>query len=143
MRSFYSPLAISAPFYGYLKLLKLHRTGRSRNKDVRSGNRTQDLLHEGRALTDCAILAPGRTFTIVFVWTGSQDYVCLALRTNQITGSVEFPRTHTKHFSCCSSVLYFSLFQYAKQLEEEIEYLKVIYRFLWCQILFHNLLGCD
>ena len=44
-------------FYGYLKLLKLHRTERSRNKDVRSGNRTQDLLHEGRALTDCAILA--------------------------------------------------------------------------------------
>ena len=58
MCSFYSPLAVSAPFYGYLKLLKLHRTERSRNKDVRSGNRTQDLLHEGRALTDCAILAP-------------------------------------------------------------------------------------
>ena len=57
MRSFYSPLAISAPFYGNLKLLKLHRTERSRNKEGRSGNRTQDLLHEGRALTDCAILA--------------------------------------------------------------------------------------
>ena len=62
MRSFYSPLAISAPFYGYLKLLKLHRTERSRNKDVRSGNRTQDLLHEGRALTDCAILASINTY---------------------------------------------------------------------------------
>ena len=57
MRSFYSPLGISAPFYGYLKLLKLHRTERSRIKDVRSENRTQDLLHEARALTDCAILA--------------------------------------------------------------------------------------
>ena len=32
------PLSISAPFYGYLKLLKLHRTERSRNKDVRPGN---------------------------------------------------------------------------------------------------------
>ena len=57
VRSFYSPLAISAPFYGYLKLLKLHRTERSRNKDVTSGNRTQDLLQQGRALTDCAIQA--------------------------------------------------------------------------------------
>ena len=58
MHSFYSPLAVSAPFYGYLKLLKLHRTERSRNKDVRSGNQTQDFLHQGRTLTDCAILAP-------------------------------------------------------------------------------------
>ena len=58
MGSFYSPLAISAPFYGYLNLLKLHRTERSRNKDVRSGNQNQDLLHQGPALTNCAILAP-------------------------------------------------------------------------------------
>ena len=64
MRSFYSSLAISAPFYGYLKLLKLHRTERSCNKDVRSGNRTQNLLHEGRALTDCAILAPPNVYEV-------------------------------------------------------------------------------
>lgn len=31
---------------------------RSQNQDARSGNRTQDLLHQGRTLTDCAILAP-------------------------------------------------------------------------------------
>ena len=31
---------------------------RSRNKDERAWNRTQVLLHQGRALTDCAILAP-------------------------------------------------------------------------------------
>ena len=54
-------------FYGYLKLLKLHRTERSRNKDVRSGNRTQDLLHEGRALTDCAILAPSNLTAIIII----------------------------------------------------------------------------
>ena len=30
MRSFYSPFAISAPFYGYLKLLKLHRGKKSK-----------------------------------------------------------------------------------------------------------------
>ena len=64
MRSFFSPLAISAQFYGYLKLLELHRTERSQNKDVRSGNRTQDLLHQGRALTDCAILAPGNIVSV-------------------------------------------------------------------------------
>ena len=29
---------------------------------MRSGNRTQDLLHEGRALTDCAILASINTY---------------------------------------------------------------------------------
>ena len=39
-------------------ILKLHRTERGRNKDMRSGNRTQDLLHQGRALTDSAILVP-------------------------------------------------------------------------------------
>ena len=32
--------------------------GRSRNRDVRSGDRTRDLLHQGRALTACATLAP-------------------------------------------------------------------------------------
>ena len=58
VRLIYSPLSISAPFYGYLKLLKLHWKERSRNKDVRSGNQTQDLLHQGREPTDCAILAP-------------------------------------------------------------------------------------
>ena len=58
MHSFCSPLSISAPFYGYLKLLKLRRMVRSRSKDVWSGNRTWDLLHKGRALTDCVILAP-------------------------------------------------------------------------------------
>ena len=58
MRSSYTSLSISAPFYGYLKLLKLHRTERSRSKDVKWVDRTWDLLHKGRALTDCAILAP-------------------------------------------------------------------------------------
>ena len=64
MRSFYSPLSISAPFYGYFKV---HKTERSRNKDVRSGNRTQDLLHQGRALTDCAICAPNNVFLFSFL----------------------------------------------------------------------------
>ena len=50
MRSFYSPLSISAP--------RKHWKERSRNKYARSGDRTRDLLHDGRALTDCAILAP-------------------------------------------------------------------------------------
>ena len=58
VRSVCSPFSLSAPFYGYLRLLKLHRMERSRSKDVWSGNRTWDLLHKGRALTDCAILAP-------------------------------------------------------------------------------------
>ena len=49
---------IGAPFYGYLKLLKLHRAERSQSKDVRSEDRTWDLLHKGRALTDCAIISP-------------------------------------------------------------------------------------
>ena len=30
---------------------------RSRNKDARSGDRTRDLMHQGRALTNCATLA--------------------------------------------------------------------------------------
>ena len=58
MRSFYPSLSISAPFYGYLKLLKLHGKETSQSKDVRSLDRTQDLIHQGRALTDCATLAP-------------------------------------------------------------------------------------
>ena len=58
MRSSYSPLSISAPFYEYLKLLKLHGTERSRSKDARSVDGTWSLLHKGRALTDSAILAP-------------------------------------------------------------------------------------
>ena len=41
------------------KATKLYGKERSRNKDARSGNQTQDLLHQGRALTDCAILAFG------------------------------------------------------------------------------------
>ena len=49
MRSFCSPLSISAQFYGYLKLLKLRRMERSRSTDVWSGYRTWDLLHKGRA----------------------------------------------------------------------------------------------
>ena len=31
---------------------------RSRNKGVRSEDRTLDLMHQGRALADCATLAP-------------------------------------------------------------------------------------
>ena len=57
MRSFSFPLFISAPFYGYSNVFKLHREERSRRKDVLSGNRTWDLLHKGCAQTNCAILA--------------------------------------------------------------------------------------
>ena len=65
VRLFYSPLAISASFYGYFKPLKLHRTERSRNQDVRFENRTQDVLHQGRTLTDCAILAPPKSILLL------------------------------------------------------------------------------
>ena len=60
VRSFCSPAFISVTFYaGVFKAnFKLHSTERSRSKAVRSGNRTWDLLHKGRALTDCAFLAP-------------------------------------------------------------------------------------
>ena len=43
--SFYFSLSIIAPFYEYLKLLEQHWQERSRKKDVRSENRTEDLLH--------------------------------------------------------------------------------------------------
>ena len=53
---------ISAPFYGYLKLLKLHKLEKSRGKDVRSGDRAWGLLHKGLSLTYCAI------FTTYMAW---------------------------------------------------------------------------
>ena len=56
MRSFDSPLSISALFYGYGKLFKLLRTESSRNKDVRS------------ALTDCVISAPPYRYFGIFTW---------------------------------------------------------------------------
>ena len=37
---------ISAPFYGYLKLLKLHRLEKSQSKDARSGDRAWGLLYK-------------------------------------------------------------------------------------------------
>ena len=50
-------------------ILKLHRTKRSRNKDVRSGDRILNLLHKGRTLPDCAIFAPlpSRNFLAYFL----------------------------------------------------------------------------
>ena len=57
MRSVCSLLSISTLFYGYVKLLNLHRTERRRNKDVRPRDQTWDLLQESRALSDYAILA--------------------------------------------------------------------------------------
>ena len=56
MRSFDSPLSISAPFYGNIKLFKLLRRESSRNKDVRS------------ALSDCVILAPPYRYFGMFTW---------------------------------------------------------------------------
>ena len=66
--SFCSPLSISPPFYGYLKLLTLHRTERSRSKAVWSRNRTWDLLHKGRTLTPCAIPAPIQFIFLLIHW---------------------------------------------------------------------------
>ena len=43
---------------GWKGLIKLHWKERSQNKVVRSGDRTKDLMHQGRALADCAALAP-------------------------------------------------------------------------------------
>ena len=66
MRSFYSPLSISAPFYGYLKLLATRKGKESKQGcEIRESNsgplaprpRTNRLCHPC-ALTDCAILAP-------------------------------------------------------------------------------------
>ena len=74
MRSFLSPVSISTPFYGNLKLLKLLRTERSRSEDVRSEERTWDLLHKGRALTDCAILL----LSILFFFFYFQAFFSLA-----------------------------------------------------------------
>ncbi|KAK2554743.1 Transcription factor 25 [Acropora cervicornis] len=51
-----------------IKLLKLHRTERSRSKDVRLGNPTWDLLRKGRTITDCAILAVDRLVTPKQTW---------------------------------------------------------------------------
>ena len=56
MRSFDSPLSISAPFYGFIKFFKLLRTDSSRNKDMRS------------CLTDCVILAPPYRYFGLFTW---------------------------------------------------------------------------
>ena len=58
-----SPLCISALFYGYLKLLKATRKKKSKEVcEVTPGNRTRNLLHRGRALTNCANPFPALYF---------------------------------------------------------------------------------
>ena len=49
-------------FKGIESYFKLHWKERSRNKDVRSGDRTRDLMHQGRAPADCATLACDRSY---------------------------------------------------------------------------------
>ena len=56
MRSFDSPISISASFYGNIKFFKLLRTESRRNKDVRS------------ALTDSVILAAPYRYFGIFTW---------------------------------------------------------------------------
>ena len=88
------PVSISTPFYGNLKLLKLLRTERSRSEDVRSEERTWDLLHKERALTDCAILLLSIPFFFLLLsdifqsgsWTSDEIEDC-SVHSNHIQGN--------------------------------------------------------
>ena len=59
MRSFYPPLSINAPFQGYLKLVKATQKGEKLKQGCGvTGIELGTSCTEGRALANCAILAP-------------------------------------------------------------------------------------
>ena len=65
---------------------------RSRNKDARSGNRTQDLFHQGCALTDCAILVPCFLDNLLYMMLVLLTKLLLTLARDQCVDSAKHIR---------------------------------------------------